>query len=129
MSDDFSLLPEDEEYLHAHFQEWKRVVEGSKQGIIIKDYPLPQGYKPEKSDLMLLIPSDYPIALIDMFYFNPGVERADGGAIATVADEAHFDIIWQRWSRHYEWKAGEDNIIKHIECVSRVMQSEMNRQN
>ncbi len=119
------LSEEDIEYLNANFSCWKPVSEGGEYGIIICDYPLPSSkYTPEKSDLMIIIPTDYPVVEIDMFYFSPAIVRTDGEAIACLADENHFNKNWQRWSRHYEWNPNHHNVVYHLSWVEDTLKNE-----
>lgn len=120
----FRLPPEDEQYLdwfdEQHESSWKRKVEGPgdcKWGLFIENFPIPEGYNRKRSTLMLLIPTGYPGAGLDMFYFHPHLARKDEQEIGALADEGHFATNWQRWSRHYDWNPGEDNIISHVEYV------------
>lgn len=122
------LPEEDLEFLEAHYPErWEPVGEGDKPGLIIKDYRLPEGYTPRESDLLLLVPGDYPAAGIDMFYFDPEVLRKDGSAIDKLSRESHFGRSWQRWSRHYSWRPGEDSIATHVSSVKEHLTSELQR--
>ena len=130
----YQLPTEDEQYLNwfdeQHGSTWRRKAEGPdncKWGLFIEDFPIPSGYDRRRSTLMVLIPTGYPGAGLDMFYFYPWLARADGREIGALADEAHFDTSWQRWSRHYDWKPGEDSIISHIEYVRHELETEANR--
>ena len=120
---DFILPPEDEEYLTANFpSRWEKCVEDSKRGIVISGYELPSAiYSCDTSNLMIIIPPDYPTGLIDMFYFDPALSRKDGGAINAVSPESHFGKSWQRWSRHYPWEPGKHSIITHISYVQNLL--------
>lgn len=120
-----NLTEEDKEFLNGNFEDWKPVDEEGKQGLIIRDYQPPPGYKPDQVDLMLLIPAEYPMAQLDMFYFAPGISREDGFAINALADESHFLIRWQRWSRHYEWRPGVDNVASHVAFIRNQLTSEL----
>ena len=121
------LLPEDLEYLEAHYpSRWRRESEGNgKSGLFIEDFPIPDGYTETKSTLMLLIPSGYPGAALDMFYFSPSLNRSDGSSVRAVAVEEHFGLTWQRWSRHYTWEPGVDSVVKHIEYVKHDLKNEV----
>lgn len=123
----FNLHPEDEEYLNANFpSSWKTEAEGNKNGIIIREYSVPKGiYTPEKSDLMIIVPTDYPTAAIDMFYFCPALARKDGREVTRIASEIHFDKSWQRWSRHYQWEPGKCSVITHISWVANQLKHDM----
>jgi len=125
-SDTPYLLPEDDmEFLSSNYRDWTRQVEESKRGLVISNYRLPRGYVPDKAELMLLIPIEYPTAGIDMFYFSPDVVRADGQSIGALNPEVHFGKQWHRWSRHYDWRPGEDNIATHITYVGNQLKSEL----
>ncbi|MYD31033.1 MAG: hypothetical protein F4201_01545 [Nitrospira sp. SB0677_bin_15] len=121
------LLPEDLEYLEANYPaKWKQESEGNgKSGLLIEDFPVPGGYTEKTSTLMLLIPSGYPGAALDMFYFSPSLKRSDGSAVHAVAVEEHFGRTWQRWSRHYTWEPGFDSVVKHIEYVKHDLKNEV----
>ena len=121
-----NLPEEDLEFLMAEYpRRWKLVNEGDKVGLIIKNYQLPRGYTPEKSDLLLLVPSDYPAGMIDMFYFDPEVFREDGLSIAESSQESHFERTWQRWSWHYEWRPGVDSVATHVTYVKNQLISKL----
>ena len=116
----YELPEEDIEYLDAHYpSQWKKTSEGNgKYGLIIENFSLPDGYTLEKSTLMVLIPSGYPGSGLDMFYFDPPLNRSDGQAIGcSDSIETHFARQWQRWSRHYQWNPGSDFLVNHIEYV------------
>ncbi len=121
------LLPEDLEYLEANYpSKWRQVSEGNgKFGLVIDDFPIPDGYKEKKSTLMLLVPSGYPGSVLNMFYFTPSLNRSDGKVIKALASETHFDRTWQRWSRHYEWKPGIDSVVTHIEYIKNQIAEEL----
>jgi len=121
-----NFLPDDDaEFLRANGHDWVCEDESGKQCLIIRNYRLPVGYSPETSDLMLLIPANYPAGMIDMFYFDPRIFRADGMGIGALVDEIHFGRTWQRWSRHYHWQPGIDNVAKHIGFVSNQLKYEI----
>ena len=118
------LTEEDTEFLEAHFNgRWEETPDGL--GVIIKDFVIPAGYQPEKSNLLIMIPNSYPGAQLDMFYFEPPISRKDGAQIEALANEEHFDKTWQRWSRHYEWNSEEDSLVSHIGFVTNQMQNEV----
>ena len=126
MSDLFDLLPDDVEYLDAHYlDQWRKINEGNgKFGLLIEKFPIPKGLAPTVSDLMLLVPVGYPASPLDMFYFDPPITRTNRGNISALAIEQHFGREWQRWSRHYPWVPGQDNMVGHIQYVSEELQRE-----
>ena len=119
----YGLLPEDTEYLNGNYPfKWKKISEGNgKFGLLIEDFPIPNGYTIEKSTLMLLIPSGYPGSPLDMFYFAPPLNTTNGRTIGALVSETHFGQTWQRWSRHYQWRPGIDTLVTHIEYVKNEM--------
>ena len=123
----FPLPNEDTEYLKVNFPKWKRLIEGSKRGLVILNYRLPEGYIPKEADLMVMIPDNYPTANIDMFYFSPDIKREDGAAIGALSNETLFGRNWQRWSRHYDWRAGVDSIVTHVSYVRNQLKFEIDK--
>ena len=119
MSDPYELLPEDTEYLDAnHSGKWRKVCEGNgKFGLLIEGFSVPKGYFPETSCLMILVPAGYPASPLDMFYFDPPLGKTRSTGVHAVAFEEHFQRRWQRWSRHYQWSPGSDNLASHVEYV------------
>lgn len=122
-----TLPPEDLEYLVSNYAErWSVISESpGKHGIFIDHFPIPAGFDPRTSTLMILLPSGYPGSALDMFYFAPPLARSDGVTIGALATEHHFDRSWQRWSRHYDWQPGEDSLLSHVEYVKEQLQREV----
>ncbi len=119
------LSQDETEYLDANYSEYQlQPSDGAKFGIIISDFALPAGYTAEKSDLLIVIPPGYPGVNLDMFYFDLPLVKKNGKAIGALAQESHFGRNWQRWSRHYQWEPGVDNLIRHIEYVKRELETE-----
>lgn len=125
--DPYELLPEDTEYLEANYSsKWEKITEGSgKHGLLIREFPVPDGYTLAQATLMVLVPTGYPGSALDMFYFDPPLHKSNGATINALASEDHFGRTWQRWSRHYEWKPGEDCLWKHIERVRNEIENEV----
>ena len=121
MSNQFGLQPEDTEYLDANYPGmWRLTSPQSGEaavGLVIEDFPLTSGYTLTASVLMVIIPNGYPGTQIDMFYFDPPLQKANGESIEALVAESHFGMEWQRWSRHYNWNPGKDSIVSHIEYI------------
>ena len=122
-----ALPSEDSEYLAGNYGDrWSIISEGpGKYGLLIKDFPVPEGFNRGTSTLMILLPSGYPGSALDMFYFDPPLGRSDGVGIGALASESHFGRSWQRWSRHYGWEAGVDSLVSHVEYVKRELRREV----
>ena len=124
---EFSVLRrEDEDYLNTTYPErWEQLNENEKYGIVIRQFKLVSGYTPCKVDMMLLIPNNYPMAGIDMFYFHPEVKRDDKCSIPALVQENHFNRNWQRWSRHYDWDPNCHEVATHIALIIETLKSEL----
>ena len=127
MTEPYEFQPEDVEYLNSNYpSQWRKITEGTgKNGLVIEAFSVPSGYNETQTKLLVLIPNGYPGAALDMFYFSPPLAKSDGSSIAQLAMETHFGENWQRWSRHYDWIAGEDSLIRHIEFVWYQLQREI----
>ncbi|WP_298247269.1 E2/UBC family protein [uncultured Christiangramia sp.] len=122
------FLPEfDREYLISKGYQFEEIVEGNRNGLIIKNYMLPSGkYNHERSDLLILIPQGYPDARPDMWYFNPPIllKPSNRPARQTQATITFEGKTWQRWSRHYpanEWRSGIDGIHTYLKKVKTAL--------
>lgn len=123
------LTSDDTKYLQEHYpDQWEMRDEGGLVGLIIKNYLLPKGYQPEKANLMVIIPHDYPMAALDMFYLHPPVARQDGMGIGALCIENHFNMGWQRWSRHYSWKPGDHCLATHLAYIENALKFELKGQ-
>ena len=125
MSEPYELLPEDIEYLNAHFPErWQKLSEGNgKYALLITGFEIPDGFAQKIANLMVLVPAGYPGVGLDMFYFDPSLQKSNNEELAAIAFEEHFGRSWQRWSRHYDWIPGEHNLYKHIELVRNELET------
>ena len=125
---DFELPEDDIGFLNHSFKNsWSTVIDSKEQGIIIKNYSLPEGYDQARVEVMILIPQNYPVAALDMFYLCPSIFKKNADSIEQLSDESHFDKQWQRWSRHYNWKAGINNIATHIKFVENALIKELKK--
>ena len=113
---DFGLTREDKEFLNSLGKEWSTEADSKTRMVVIRDFDMPEGYDHKTSDLMLVIPANYPVAGLDMFYLAPGIQRKDGRPINALASETHGGRQWQRWSRHYPWQSGY-GLANHMDAV------------
>ena len=144
-----SALPisiDDENFVKDNFKEYRGLYEeekweksvSRKYGLVIKDYEFPEQYEVKEdhydadrvlyetisksvSDLMVLIPNDYPAMCLDMFYFNPELQRKDGGRMNGLSEEIHFGSKWQRWSRHYDWDPVNMDLAFHLHYIDEAI--------
>lgn len=127
---DFALLEVDEEHLDSLGLVWETRVEGKFRWLIIHGYAVPQGYTVSSTTLALHLPASYPEAQIDMFYVNPPLQLASGGAIAaTDSSQVIGNTSFQRWSRHRGagsvWNPLKDNVITHLALVESAIAKEV----
>jgi Prokaryotic E2 family E len=94
--------------------------------IVFPSYQLPPGYDRSTADLLLRLQPGFPDVPPDMWWFNPGLRRADGTVIlATEVVERHLGRDWQRWSRHFnagQWRAGVDSIESFLALIRRELE-------
>lgn len=127
---DFALLETDESFLDEVSPAWEARVEDGRNWLVIHGYPVPQGYTVSCVDLALLVPPNYPQAEIDMFYVDPPLRKASGGAIpCTESTERIGGRSYQRWSRHRgcssRWNPVTDNVVTHLALVEGAIAKEV----
>jgi hypothetical protein len=88
---------------------------------------VPAGYGRPTVRAAIMLPPGYPNAPLDMVYFHPSLSRADNRPIAALADHSIEGVTWQRWSRHYPWRAGVDDLVTHIERIGSWLADELRR--
>ncbi|MGO7420966.1 multiubiquitin domain-containing protein [Rhizobium ruizarguesonis] len=129
-SRDFALLEVDESYLNELGLHWETRISDGHRCIIIRDFPVPDGYTAQSTTLALMVPSVYPQAEIDMFYAYPPLQRSTGTAIpATEATQLVCGLALQRWSRHRgsiaPWNPRHDNVVTHLALVESALLKEV----
>lgn len=127
---DFLLLEEDIIFLESNHYTYDLIKEGNKQWLVIRDYLLPAGYQVERTNIALLLPTNYPDTQIDMVYCFPFLERQDKKAIPRTQVRANISgKQYQGWSRHRTrnnpWRRGIDNICTHLHCVDSWLRKEV----
>jgi Prokaryotic E2 family E len=125
------VLPTDDvAFLEAKGHAYKVTAEGGFTCLVIQDYLLPPGYRPERSDLLLRLPGGWPDAAPDMFWMDPPVTYLDGRSpLQTQRSEQYLGRTWQRFSRHLPggaWRAG-DGLETWINKIRDVLCSEAPR--
>src|SRR5438067_2303647 len=96
----FQLPEDDSAFLERTQLRWEAVIEAGVRRLIIRDYPVPEGYNVPRVNLNFRIEAGYPDAQIDMVYFEPHLSRRDGKPIGALAADQFDGRAWQRWSRH-----------------------------
>lgn len=118
------FLPEsDIEYLNSKGFTYEQKTIGNINGLIIKNWKLPQGkFNQSFAELLILIPRGYPDVHPDMWYFFPDILLLPQNRYANATQaHIHFDgKSWQRWSRHLapsEWRSSTDGIHTFLQKV------------
>ena len=131
MRREFALPERDLEYLEERGLAWEAVRDGRLGRVVIHDYPLPSGLKPDTVSLNVRIEPGYPETQIDMVYFYPHVARIDAKAIGALATDEFDGKAWQRWSRHRTsdnpWRRGVDDISTHMQLVRYWLERELSK--
>ena len=85
--------------------------------VIINQYPLATGWNKPTTQVLLMIPSGYPVTPPDNFYTDPDLRLAQGIAMANATSIAGLlDKQWVQFSYHVEtseWKAHPDLLLGH----------------
>jgi Prokaryotic E2 family E len=125
------LLPEDDtNFLEALNHDWETIV-SSGNWVVIKNYPIPEGYNVKEAAIALKIETGYPVSQIDMAYFHPALSRLDGKIIGALTSINIDGKQWQRWSRHRTainpWRVGIDNVSTQVGLVENWLELEFKK--
>lgn len=94
--------------------------------LIIKDFPIGNGYSLPVSDLLVRTPRSYPDAGPDMFWTLPGL-TLQNGAIPEAAQviETYLGRAWRRFSWHGPpWRSSIHNMHSFIEFIRRRLKAQ-----
>lgn len=131
MKREFSLGEDDQDCLASSGHEWEAVIEGGARWLIIRRFPIPDGYNVKEADAALRMPPSYPDDQIDMVYFFPPLALASGRAIQALTPLQVEGKQYQQWSRHRTgvnpWRPGLDNVCTHLLQVRSWLDRELGR--
>ncbi len=116
MRRDFDLGPEDVRALDALGRAWEAIKSGRARYVIVHGHPIPAGYNVAQARMAVRVDT-YPPGPLDMAYFSPPLGRADGKAINNLSTLTIDGATYQQWSRHYGWRAGVDNLSRHLRRI------------
>jgi len=88
--------------------------------LVVRDFPLPEVYVPNKVSLLVKLPPLFPEAAPDMFWVSPQVKIASGASPQGTSSEALLGKEWQRFSWHLRpgaWHSGLSTLRDFIRCV------------
>lgn len=114
----FMLPEEDVDFLDSKSLQWETINYGGCQWVLLHDFLLPKGYNHETVTAAIQITSSYPTSQLDMVYFYPSLRREDNVVIGAADQPMEIEgKTYQRWSRHYPWKAGLHSLATHIQSI------------
>ena len=123
---DFELLPQDVQHLDHLGLRWETLIDGGRRWLILRNYPLPAGYRSSVADVAIEVPVSYPGAQLDMFYCHPPLALNSGAAIPqTQCVETITGQPFQRWSRHRQWDLARDTLATHLALVDESLRREV----
>jgi hypothetical protein len=88
--------------------------------LLIRDFLLPDGYQPERAELLVKLPPGFPDAAPDMFWVNPHVRTIPGTAPQGTSVEPLLGADWQRFSWHLApggWRPGISTLRDFMRCI------------
>lgn len=129
MRKQFQLSEEDEQCLAALGLEWEAIVENNTKWLVVRSFPVPEGYNHREADAALRIAPSYPDDQIDMVYFSPALALTNGKPIRQLTPHPLDGKQYQQWSRHRTaanpWRPGLDNICTHLLQVTNWLEREL----
>lgn len=123
-----SIPDRDIAFLRERGFEWEVVPDPAGSAcVIVHDFLVGSGgFAPERTDLMVRIPPQYPMTPLDMWYCDPPIRLAATGQFAQASEvmEGHLGRTWQRFSRHLNggWRPGVDNLRSYFSLILRELQ-------
>ncbi len=125
---EFALLPQDDEHLNRLGLCWETLLDAGRRWLLIRNYPLPVGYRSTVTDIAVEVPVSYPGAQLDMFYCHPPLALQSGGVISqTQHTESITGLPFQRWSRHRQWNPAHDTLATHLTLIDESLRREVER--
>lgn len=89
--------------------------------LVIADYLLPSGFKPNRVDLLVKLPPGFPDAAPDMFWTYPPVKAPNGNLPRSTCEERLLGKDWQRFSWHLApgaWQPGVSGLRDFLRCIA-----------
>lgn len=129
---DFHLPADDEAFLVVAGLAAESSTDASTRMLVLRNMALPPGFTVPAADVGIIIPQGYPEAPLDMAYFRPALQRADGRPIPATSTLQLATETWQQWSRHRPpgeppWRPGVDDLSTHLAFVTQWLAAEPTR--
>jgi hypothetical protein len=118
----FVLPPEDVEFLDARGLAWEALIEGNLRWVLLRKFPIPQGYDVSEADIAIQLSESYPSTLLDMVYVFPPLSLSSGICIGATNGRVTLDgRSYQQWSRHRTqanpWRPNVDYLGTHVGLI------------
>ena len=91
------------------------------QFLVISEYKLPRGFRPDVVELLIKLPPTFPDAAPDMFWVAPEVKTPGGTVPRATSVEHLLGKPWQRFSWHLAsgaWVPGVSELSDYLRCVA-----------
>ena len=107
------------------------ITKGNTCWTVFRQFKLPEGYNVDVADLAIMVPSNYPLGRLDMFYFSPALSRKDAKPIGALTSTTLEGKNYQRWSRHRTpanpWNPEIDNLESHVMLATSCLEAELKK--
>ncbi|MBZ9731184.1 multiubiquitin domain-containing protein [Salegentibacter sp. JZCK2] len=122
---------EDISYIKSYTTQVDFIEKGQTCWVVFRQFKLPDGYNVAEADMAILIPKNYPLGRLDMFYFNPALSRKDAKPIGALTSTTLEGKNYQRWSRHRtvanKWDPEVDNLESQVMLAKSCLESEFKK--
>mgnify|MGYP001187661072 CR=1 FL=1 len=130
---EFDLPAADAAFLQDLGRPWETVTDRGKRWLIVREWPVCDGYNHRHVSLAVDVQPGYPEAQLDMVYVHPSLQRSDGVAVNALSPQDIRGETWQRWSRHRTkhnpWRVGIDCLETHLALAESWFIRELARRN
>ncbi len=128
------LSERDTQHLDELGQAYSVYQQGAITLLVLEAYELPPGYQSAAVDVLIEIPSTYPDGALDMWWTFPYVVFASGQVPVNTDVRQPYPgyapdpaRVWQRWSRHPQWRAGTDDLRSFLRAMRTTLETEAQR--
>ncbi|WP_124979094.1 E2/UBC family protein [Nonlabens xiamenensis] len=125
------LTHEDELFLNHLPNKVDFISERNLDWVILRNFELPDGYNHKVADVAIMIHPQYPVSQLDMIYFSPCLQRADGKHIGALTNRSLEGKTYQQWSRHRnaanKWDPNVDNVESHLDLMMANLELEFKK--
>lgn len=127
------LRDADKEYLKASGYAFVTYRDGNLELLVIENYGLPDGYSADVVELLIQVPDGYPDAKLDMWWVFPSVTFSATNAEPHGSEQKQpFSAftpepgrVWQRFSRHPNWRVGVDDLHTYLTTIRATFEREV----